>query len=394
MEKSYPKAHRLDEVKMSPIRETLYKCAMLERQGHQLTKFTVGLPDFDTPEYVKEACKAALDKGLTKYADTKGVLELRQAISEKLMKDNGLEYSPEEIIVTSGVAQAMFVSMLAYLDPGDEIIVPNPVYNTYTSIPLIAGAVVKTYSLKEENDFQIDIDELASLITEKTKMIAIVSPNNPIGSVLTKENLEQVAELIRDTSIMVISDEIYERLSYDEDKPVVSIASIPGMRERTLVLNGVSKCFAMTGWRVGYVAAPKELLEPINVLSFYMTAGGVTFAQHAAAVAYKEEDGSLEAMRLEFLRRRNYIVEEINKLEHFSCLTPQGAFYVFMNIKKTGMSSKEFCDWMIDNYDCAFIPGSVFGSEGEGFVRLSYAASMETLEVAVKKLNDADKSLN
>ena len=307
------------------------------------------------------------------------------------MGDNNLDYDPSEISVTTGAAQAAFLGMMTWLNPGDEIIIPNPSYNIYSTIPLIAGATVKTYELLEENNFQIDLEQMKSLITDKTKMIVLLTPNNPIGSILEKDNLEGLAEILKDTDIIVLCDEVYERLTYGE--PAVSFGSLPGMKERTITMNGFSKAFSMTGWRLGYFAAPKEMVDVMNVLSFYMTACGVTFTQDAAVVALEEEDGSLEKMRSEFEKRRNYIVAEINKTKHFSALMPKGAFYVFMNIKKTGMTSGEFTDYMLDNYRCSFIPGDVFGSAGEGFVRLSYASSMENLERLVVALNDLDAKL-
>ena len=385
------RADRMKGVEMSRIRATLTKCNEMKRAGIDLAMFTVGQPDFDTPQYIKDACEASIEAGHTAYAETPGSLELRTAIAKKLKRDNNLDYDPSEISVTTGAAQAAFLGMMTWLNPGDEIIIPNPSYNIYSTIPLIAGATVKTYELLEENNFQIDLEQMKSLITDKTKMIVLLTPNNPIGSILEKDNLEGLAEILKDTDIIVLCDEVYERLTYGE--PAVSFGSLPGMKERTITMNGFSKAFSMTGWRLGYFAAPKEMVDVMNVLSFYMTACGVSFTQDAAVVALEEEDGSLEKMRSEFEKRRNYIVAEINKTKHFSALMPKGAFYVFMNIKKTGMTSGEFTDYMLDNYRCSFIPGDVFGSAGEGFVRLSYASSMENLERLVVALNDLDAKL-
>ena len=253
---------------------------------------------------------------------------------------------------------------------------------------------MKTYSLLEENDFQPDMNQLRSLVTDKTKMIAIVSPGNPTGSIFTRESLEAIAELAREKNLLVVSDEIYERLTYGEKDEVVSIASLPGMKERTILLNGLSKSMAMTGWRIGYMAAPPELIDPLNRMAFYMTAGATSFAQYAAAEALDGDDGSAEKMRLEFKKRRDYLVGEINEMENFSCIVPQGAFYVFMNIKKTGMKSEEFCDYALEQYRLAMMPGDVFGQCGEGFVRLSYAASRQVLEEAVCILKDIDHEIS
>ena len=390
---TFKQADRLTNVPMSKTRAIFAKCAELRKQGIEVTALTLGEPDFDTPEYVKDACKEALDLNLTKYEDNNGPFELRKAICEKLKVENGLEYTPDEISVTTGVAQGMFAAILSFLNPGDEIIVPDPVYLTYSAIPNIAGAVIKNYRLLEENDYQIDIDELESLVTEKTKMIVVVSPSNPTGGVLDKSSLKKIADVAKNHDLLVLSDEIYERLTYDEDKPAISIASLPGMKERTIVLNGLSKSMAMTGWRIGYMAAPIELIEPMNRMTFYMTAGATTFAAHAAIEAMKNADGSIEKMRDEFKKRRDYLVAEINKMEHFSCKMPEGAFYVFMNIKKTGMTSEEFCDFALDSARLAVVPGDAFGECGEGYVRMSYATSMENLKKAASLLMKIDKEI-
>ena len=391
---TFKQADRLKGIPMSRTRVMLRKCQELRAAGEKVTALTLGEPDFDTPEYIIMACKKALDDGLTKYTDSTGPLELREAICRKLKRENGLVYCPEEISVTSGVEQGTFAAFMSFLNPGDEVLVQDPVYLTYTTIPEIAGATVKTYSLLEENDFQPDMNQLRSLVTDKTKMIAIVSPGNPTGSIFTRESLEAIAELAREKNLLVVSDEIYERLTYGEKDEVVSIASLPGMKERTILLNGLSKSMAMTGWRIGYMAAPPEFIDPLNRMAFYMTAGATSFAQYAAAEALDGDDGSAEKMRLEFKKRRDYLAGEINKMENFSCIVPQGAFYVFMNIKKTGMKSEEFCDYALEQYRLAMMPGDVFGQCGEGFVRLSYAASRQVLEEAVCILKDIDHEIS
>lgn len=237
--------------------------------------------DFSTPQYIVDACKRSLDAGQTRYTDGSGILELKEAVCEKLARENGLHYTPAEISVTTGVAQGMFVALLSTLNPGDEVLVPDPVYLTYSEIPNIAGAVIKKYNLLEENDYQVQVDEVRSLITEKTKMLVIVSPSNPTGGVLSRASMEALADIAREHDLLVLSDEIYDRFVYDDEQELVSIASLPGMKERSIVLNGFSKSMAMTGWRLGYIAAPQEMIEPMNRLSFYMTAGATTFVQYA-----------------------------------------------------------------------------------------------------------------
>ena len=394
MSRVFERASRLNKIQTSKIRLLSARVRQLREEGKQIDMFTMGMPDFPTPQYIIDACNDAMARGLTTYEDYEGPKVLREEISKKLEKENGLHYTPEEIFVTVGAAQAVYLILSSYLNTGDEIIIPDPVYNIYEMIPYTCGATVKKYKLLEKNNFQIDINELEKLITEKTKLIAIVSPSNPIGAVQTKETLQKVADLIKEKNIMIVSDEIYERLTYDGIK-VVSPASLPDMKNKVFVINGFSKAFSMTGWRVGYIACPSWAISDMYAYSGLQTSGGTSFAQYAAAVALKEEHihNSVEIMRSAFEQRRNYFVKEFNNMKHFSCLKPEGAFYIFLNIKKTGMTSEEFVDWMVDRYGVAVVNGAIFGKEGEGYVRLSYAASMETIKNACEKFHKADEYL-
>ena len=389
------KAHRLDNLTFSKIRMTSKLMDELEASGKEIVRFTYGQPDFPTPQYIVDACKKALDDGFTTYPDYCGPLNFRQAVCDKYERENGLKFDADQVISTCGAAQAAYLVLTTFLDPGDEVIIPNPMYNIYKIIGQICGATVKEYALKEENDFQIDTKELAGLITDKTKMIVICSPSNPVGGVLTKENLQAVADIVGDKDIFICSDEIYERLTYDGVEPV-SPASIPSLREKTIIINGFSKAFAMTGWRFGYVITPKEFWEPLYLHAGHQVSGIPAFVLEAGAVALNDEPKykTVEMMRQSFDERRQFLVKEINSMKHFSCLTPKGAFYIFMNIKKTGMTSDEFCDWLVQNYGIAMITGSCFGSEGEGFVRISYAYSMEECKKAMVLLHQADKDLD
>lgn len=386
----FKQAERMEQVEPSGTREVFAKCIKLMEQNIPFTALTLGEPDFPTPQYIVDACKQALDEGKTHYVAENGIPELRQAICEKLERENDLHYTPDEISVTTGVAMGMFVAMMATLNPGDEILVPNPVYVTYWQIPRIAQAKVVTYDLLEENDFQVDVEQIRARITDKTKMIVVVSPSNPTGGVLRHDSLAAIADIAREHDLIVLSDEIYDHFVYDDGIRSESIASLPEMKERSIVLNGFSKSMAMTGWRLGYIAAPAKFMDAINRLSFYMTAGTTTFVQHAGVKALREEDGSIARMREAFRERRDYLVEEINKLRNFSCKKPEGAFYVFLNIKKTGMSSRDFCNFALDKVRLAMVPGTAFGPGGEGYARLSYAYSVETLREAVAKLNELD----
>lgn len=387
---NFKQAERMEKVEPSATREVFSKCAQLMAQGIPFTPLTLGEPDFSTPNYIVEACKQAIDEGKTHYVAENGIPELRAAICEKLARENNLHYTPDEISVTTGVAMAMFISIVATLNPGDEILVPNPVYVTYWQIPQIAQAKIVTYDLLEENDYQVDVEQIRSRITDKTKMLVVVSPSNPTGGVLRHESLVEIAALAKEHDLIVLSDEIYDHFVYDDDLKLESIASLPGMKERCIVLNGFSKSMAMTGWRLGYIAAPASFMDAMNRLSFYMTAGTTTFVQHAGVTALQDEDGSIERMRAAFKERRDYLVEEIGKMKHFSCKKPEGAFYIFLNIKKTGMSARDFCNFALEKVRLAMVPGTAFGPGGEGYVRLSYAYSTETLHEAVAKLNELD----
>ena len=387
---NFKQAERMEKVEPSATREVFSKCAQLMAQGIPFTPLTLGEPDFPTPNYIVEACKQAIDEGKTHYVAENGIPELRAAICEKLARENNLHYTPDEISVTTGVAMAMFISIVATLNPGDEILVPNPVYVTYWQIPQIAQAKIVTYDLLEENDYQVDVEQIRSRITDKTKMLVVVSPSNPTGGVLRHESLVEIAALAKEHDLIVLSDEIYDHFVYDDDLKLESIASLPGMKERCIVLNGFSKSMAMTGWRLGYIAAPASFMDAMNRLSFYMTAGTTTFVQHAGVTALQDEDGSIERMRAAFKERRDYLVEEIGKMKHFSCKKPEGAFYIFLNIKKTGMTARDFCNFALEKVRLAMVPGTAFGPGGEGYVRLSYAYSTETLHEAVAKLNELD----
>ena len=353
-------AERMKDAPLSRIREIANHCAELEEQGKHIIKFTMGEPDFDTPQYIKDACIKAINDGKTKYAPINGIEPLRKAIVDKLKKENQVKYSLDEIMVTTGVAQGIFLSMMCFLNEGDEVILPNPGYNSYYTVPNVAGAITKKYSLTEENNFQIDIKELEGLITKKTKILVLINPNNPIGSILTEETLNKVADLVK---------------------------------EKTILMNGFSKYFAMTGWRLGYIAAPKQYIEPMIKMSFLMTAGGTTFVQYAAVEALRHDKNDCEKMRLEYKRRRDYLYKELNKIDKLSCLKPEGAFYIFLNIKKTGMSSDAFAQFLLEEAGVATIPGSVFEDQGEGFVRLSYATSYENIVEAVGKIKTAMSKL-
>jgi len=383
----------VEKVKLSRIREIMNYCSVLEKQGKNILDFTNGQPDFDTPEYIKAAAKKALDEGKTGYASVVGVEALRKAISRKLLIENEITYSPDEILITNGVTQSAFLAMASFLNEGDEVLLPDPGYSIYPEIAKFSGALIRTYKLKRENGYQIDIHELANKFTVKTKMLVLISPNNPIGSVLLKNTLDQVAALICDKDILVLSDEVYEKIVFDGNKNY-SIAQIEGMRDKTILLNGFSKAYAMTGWRLGYIVAPSQYIDPMMRLNSITTCGVNHFAQWAGVDALEKEKDECDAMRKSYEERRDYLVSEISKMDKLSCEKPQGAFYAFVDIRETGLSSEEFVKYMIDEASVALVPGSAFGEEGEGFVRICYAKPIGDIAEALKRIAEAVKKLN
>lgn len=381
-------AARMDRMLPSGIRKINEKALALERQGRQILHFEIGRPDFDTPEYIKNACMESLKHGDVFYTSNYGDMELRRAIAGKLEKRNHIPCSPEEVLVTVGLSEAIFDLLCTILDEGDEILVPDPVWMNYVNVPRLLGAVPVSYHLKEENNYQIDLDEIRSHITEKTKAMVIVTPNNPTGSVLNREILEGIAELAVREDILVVADEIYERLVYDGAEHV-SIASLPGMKERTFTLNGMSKAYSMTGWRLGYVAAPEEFILAMNKIHQHNVTCAPSFVQKAAITALTQEHGEVEEMVKEYQRRRDYAVEAINRIPELSCRCPKGAFYIFINAKKLEISSEALAAYLLEKAGIAMVPGNVFGPSGEGYLRMSFANSYENIEEGIRRLAEA-----
>ena len=377
----FKQAHRLENLHVSGTRVVFGKCAELAAQGIPVTALTLGQPDFDTPQYIIDACKKALDEGKTRYTDGSGIQELKEAVCQKLEKENGLHYTPSEISVTTGVAQGMFVALLSTLNPGDEVLVPDPVYLTYSEIPNIAGAVIKKYDLLEENDYQVDVDQIRSLITDKTKMLVIVSPSNPTGGVLSRASLEAIAAIAREHDLLVLSDEIYDRFVYDDEQELVSIASLPGMKERSIVLNGFSKSMAMTGWRLGWLAAAAPVIAEIAKAHQYLVSSAVSFEMDAAAQALTVDPTPMLKV---YRARRERVLAALDAMD-LDVVEPAGAFYAFPSIKQYGLTSEDFCIKAIKEANVALVPGDCFGTEGH--IRLSYCVSDKDLDEGLNRLS-------
>ncbi|KAA0561182.1 aminotransferase [Bacillus sp. CH30_1T] len=344
----------------------------------------VGEPDFITSWTVREAAILSLEQGYTSYTANAGLLELREKIAAYMKEGYSVDYDPkDEIIVTVGASQALDISMRAIIDQGDEVIVVEPGFVSYVPLVQLAGGVAVTVGTKPENDFKVTAEELEAAITPRTKAVLLCSPNNPTGTVLERENLEELAEVIRKHDLVVLSDEIYSELAYDHRH--VSIASLKDMRKRTLVINGFSKGFAMTGWRLGFICAPEEIASSLLKIHQYAMMCASTLAQHAAVEALDKGMEDVMEMKRSYRHRRHYFVDSLNELG-LTCHTPGGAFYAFPSIKKTGMSSEEFAEKLLLEEKVAVVPGNVFGKGGEGYIRCSYASSMEQLQEAVKRM--------
>lgn len=381
-------ASRMEALPFSEIRVMMEKATQMQKNGEDVIHMEIGRPDFDTPQVIKDAANTALANGNVFYTSNYGTPELRQAIADKLKRDNGVDYKAEEILVTIGVGEGTYAAVAAFTEPGDEILVPDPVWLNYIHVPHFFGAVPVSYALKEENDYQIDLDQIESLITPKTKMLVINTPGNPTGVVQSYETLEKLADIAKRHDLIVVSDEIYEKLVYDGAKHV-SIAALPGMKERTITLNGFSKCYSMTGWRLGYAAAPVEFIKAMVRVHAYINTCAPSFVQEAGITALEKAEPDVQEMVKEYQRRRDYAVSAINAIDGLSCKTPGGAFYIFVNIKSLGKTSAEMADYLLDHAKIAAVPGSAFGPEGEGYIRLSYACSYERIVEAMERLKKA-----
>lgn len=375
--------------------EVLAKAKALEAKGREVVHLEIGEPDFNTPAHICEATKRAIDEGYTHYGPAAGLLELREAIAESIGATRNISVNPNQVVVTLGAKPIMFFSILALAQAGDEVIYPNPGFPIYESVVNFTGAKAVPIPLREEKEFRFDVDELRPLINNHTKMIILNSPHNPTGGMLSSEDLEAVAEMIADRDIMVLSDEIYEFVLYENK--FNSIASLPGMQEKTIILHGFSKTYAMTGWRLGFGVMPEWLAEKITQLQVNSNSCPNNFVQYGGIAALKGPQDESRKMVAEFKRRRDVIVKGLNSLDGVSCLTPGGAFYVFPNVKelssRTGKDTKELADYFLNEAGVAVLSGTAFGKYGDGYLRLSYANSVENIQKAIQWMGEAIKKL-
>ena len=382
-------AERMSRLGTETAFEVLNKARALERQGRKIIHLEIGEPDFDTPSNVIEAGIGALRGGWTHYGPSAGLPELRQAIAEDVSRSRGVKVTSDEVVVVPGGKPIIFFTMLALADVGDEVIFPNPGFPIYESMIHYVGARAVPIRLREERDFSFDVDELASLITDRTRLIILNSPQNPTGGVLSQQDIHDIAEAVGDRNIMVLSDEIYSRLIFDGEH--YSILSLPGFQERTILLDGFSKTYAMTGWRLGYGVMRPDLANHISRLMTNSTSCTASFTQIAGVEAIRGDQASVDHMRLEFQQRRDAFVAGLNQIKGFSCRMPRGAFYAFPNIMKTGWESKKLAETLLEQAGVACLSGASFGDFGEGYLRFSVANSLENLNQALLQIDQWTK---
>ena len=379
-------ASRMSRLGTETAFEVLNRARQLEKQGKEIIHLEIGEPDFDTPANVIDAGIDALHKGWTHYGPPAGLPELRQTIADYVSRTRKIPVSSEEVVVVPGGKPIIFFTILALIDAGDEVIYPNPGFPIYESMIKYSLGKAIPIPLREERDFSVDVKELASLITDRTKLIILNSPHNPTGGVLTRKDILEMAEAIGDRNILILSDEIYSRLIYDGDH--FSIMSVPGFKDRTILLDGFSKTYAMTGWRLGYGVMRPDLAVHISRLVTNSNSCTASFTQVAGIEALRGDQSSVDKMSAEFKRRRDAFVSGLNKIKGFSCRMPKGAFYAFPNITRTGWPSRKLADALLEQAGVACLSGTAFGEYGEGYLRFSVANSLENLNKALSRIED------
>ena len=370
----------------------LAKANALERQGRDIIHLEIGDTDFDTPSVIVEEAYAQMKRGMTHYCPSAGVLELREACAEFFRRDGRGEYAPDEIVIGTGGKPFLYYTIMAFANPGDEVIYPDPGFPVYESVALYAGAKAVPLPILEENDFRFTPDDLRERVTDRTRLLILNYPHNPTGGTLTRTELEAIAEIAIENDIVVLSDEVYAHMLFEGEH--ISIGTLPGMRERTIMLETFSKTYAMTGWRLGFVAAPKPLAEPLIQLITNSVSCVPPFIQMAGAKGILADQAESEAMMADFKRRRDLFVSGLNEIEGISCKSPEGAFYAFPNVSRVPMGSRELADYLLDEVGVAALPGSAFGRYAEGHMRMCFANSTENLERALDRIGEALRKIS
>jgi aspartate/methionine/tyrosine aminotransferase len=379
-------AKRMSRLGTETAFEVLVRAKALERQGRDIVHLEIGEPDFDTPANIIEAAREALHHGWTHYGPSNGLPDLRETIADYVSQTRNVKATADEVVVVPGGKPIIFYTILALADAGDEVIYPNPGFPIYESMINFVGATAVPIQLREDLQFRLDVNELKALITNRTKLIILNSPQNPTGGVLEQQDIRDIAEAIGDRDIMVLADEIYSRLLFEGTHH--SIMSLPDWKERTILLDGFSKTYAMTGWRMGYGVMRRDLAQHVSRLMTNSNSCTASFTQVAGIEALKGDQSSVDRMNKEFMRRRDVFYQRINQIKGFSCLKPKGAFYMFPNIDKTGWPSKKLADALLDEAGVAALSGTAFGAFGEGFLRFSIANSMENINKALDRVEE------
>ncbi len=367
--------------------ETFARAQALQRQGRDIIHLEIGEPDFDTPPHIVDAAVEALHHGYTHYTPAPGIIELRTVVAAEVSRSRGISVTAENVVVTPGAKPIVFFVLMTLIEPGDQVVLPDPGYPAYSSVAEFAGAEVVPLPLREERQFRLDPDDLSAVISPRTKMIILNSPQNPTGSLLAKPDLEAIAEITQENNVWVLTDEVYRHLVYDGE--FFSIASLPGMQERTIILDGVSKSYAMTGWRLGYVISPRDVADMITRFIINSTSCTASFVQRAAITALEGPQEPVYAMARAFRKRRDLFIQGLNRIPGWTCVMPAGAFYAFPNIKATGLTSQQMADYLLEKANVAVLPGDGFGANGEGYLRLCYANSEANLQKAIERIHDA-----
>ena len=385
-------AERMDRTGTETAFEIFAMAKEIEKTGAKVTHFEMGEPDFDTPENIKNAASKALSNGYTHYTAAPGLLELRQAIAEYVSEDVGVDINPEkEVMVMPGAKPGLFTGILATANAGDEVIMPNPAFPIYESVTNLVRAKPVPIPLKEENEFRLSPADVRKKVTKKTKLLILNTPHNPCGSSLMKNEMEEIAEIAEEHNLWVMSDEIYSKIIYEGQH--YSMLSIPGMRERTIMIHGFSKTYAMTGWRLGYAIGDAKVIANMTRLQVNIASCAAAFSQIAGIEALRGPQDAVSMMAAEYRKRRDAIVRALNSIKGLTCKTPAGAFYVFPNIRKTGMKSKDLMLHLLNKAHVAVVHGTAFGKYGEGYLRFSYATSLDNIKVGMEKVKAAVEEL-
>lgn len=379
-------AKKMERIGTESAFEVLAKAQALEKQGKNIIHLEIGAPDFPTPKHIVEAGKKALDDGFTKYGPTAGLLEFRETIAAHISKTRGIKVGPDNVCVVPGGKPIMFFIMMALLEEGDEVIYPDPSFPIYESLITFLGAIPKPVPLVESRGFSFDLNVLKDQLSNKTKLVILNSPANPTGGVISKEDLKQIADMLRNRDLTILSDEIYCRIFYEQEPS--SITSFEGIVDKTVILDGFSKTYSMTGWRLGFGVMPQKLADAVNLLMVNSNSCTATFTQKAGLAALQGPQDDVATMVAEFRKRRDVIVKRLNEIPGFRCTTPAGAFYAFPNVTGTGISSKELADTLLYESGVACLNGTAFGKHGDGYLRFSYANSLPNIEEAIRRIKE------